>query len=774
MCCDLEAGFAVPGYEPGRWGDVEACREGRRLRVRIPVTERNDMLVGFARDPQGAVRFNGGVHTAEAVDAGAVVMRGKVRLVESSEEGYVLEIRDGGAAWAQNAAQRMFNTLGVDYAAQLTPTTICQSWTDDSPVKFFPILRDEYPQRNSSGDLLPAERMLSVDDYHPFLHVATLVETIFSEAGYTLHSGFFGSELFRSLYMSGAYASRDTTAADNRMGFFARRLAEAGAEADFRGRVAADPKALANTVGNIVETATPQTVDADGEPIPELRNNGGCFGVENGKIVFRPTTDVRAGFEFYLRYTTDHRILDRERLRGFDSVYLGPGSDMAHTLANRYADRRGKIAPGYSYRAIVFSHTAGAQYRLVYTRNGVEGSVWTEFAGRSAAVATPAGGSVGEPVLEVRSGTAWVVYGSDWALYDGHIGETGQTTVELRVRTASEAVGPSSPKFFNQVYFYGAEPGMRLVLHKQSSLRPRFAQGPGFGEAIRFGDVARHRIRQSELLEAVAHLFNLRFLTDEAEKTVWVEPEADFAAGEAVDWTDRTDFSQPVVLADIAQEVHERRVWGYGTGDGAMTRWEAEAGERLADWEFRVASQAAKEGTKELRNGLFRASLNVAGEYLNAPSARILKVGDRDSAADDGQGITPRIVRYAGMKPLAGGERWGSPWGQASYPLAAFHAPEEGFTLCFEDRDGAPGLHRFYDRQVTSEAVRERITLSLRVASDEFGALAAPAAGNPSVRSVFRIDTGQGEVCAILHTVGAYDPEAGSVRCVFTRLPGDQ
>ena len=62
--------------------------------------------------------------------------------------------------------------------------------------------------------------------------------------------------------------------------------------------------------------------------------------LENGMIRFAPPTRVSVGFEYYLRYTTDHRILDRTRLRGFDSVYLGPGSELRFTLANRYTDRR--------------------------------------------------------------------------------------------------------------------------------------------------------------------------------------------------------------------------------------------------------------------------------------------------------------------------------------------------------------------------------------------------------------------------------------------------
>lgn len=777
--CDLGLkSCVVPGYDAVKLADPEACREGRSLEITIPPTPRNDALVAFAGDPHAAESFNGTLHRAELSAEGAVLIGGTVRLLAASEEGYTLEIREGGAAWAENAARRMFNTLGVAWRESLTPTMIAESWTNASPVKFFPIRRDEYEQRNSSVDLLPAERILSVDDYHPFLHVATLVEQLFRESGYTVKSRFLDSAFFRSLYMSGAYTSRDTAAAAARMGFSARRLAPATAVGDELGRVSANPKAIASTVGNIVETATPQSIDADGEAVSGLYNNGNCFSKDNGKIVFTPPTEVSAGFEYYLRYTTAHRILSRTRLKGYDTIYLGPGSEFAFELANRYKDLRDAIVPNFSYRVLVFGHSDGAQYRLTYTRNGVAGSVWTDFAARSALVTTPASGSVARPALLVRSGSQWVPYAGDWALYNGYVGETGETTVELRLRTAAEIVSPQSPKYFNLIYFAGAEKGMALTLHKECSLKPRFLSAPGFGSWIEFADVARLRIRQSELLEALAHLFNLRFFTEAAARTVWIEPEGEFfGTGPEADWSDRTDFSQPVVRRQIAPEIHEVRTWRYQEGDGAVARFDAEAATPLGAWSFRAGGFAARQGEKVLRNPLFRPSLNAAGHYLNAPSALILEVGDRDYAQEDGTNFTPRIVRYAGMHALPAGERWGYPSGRAEYPLAAFHFAgddtEEGFTLCFEDRDGVAGLHHRYDRQVRREASRERITLSLRLAPHEFEALFTPGTGAPDIRSLFRIDTGAGVVRAALHAVGEYDPAKASVRCTFNRLCED-
>lgn len=116
------------------------------------------------------------------------------------------------------------------------------------------------------------------------------------------------------------------------------------------------------------------------------------------------------------------------------------------------------------------------------------------------------------------------------------------------------------------------------------------------------------------------------------------------------------------------------------------------------------------------------------------------------------------------MHPLPEGERWGYPSDEAAYPLAAFlfdgDSDGEPFTLGFEDRGEARGLHRYYDRQVRREATRERISLALRIDPDEFAALLAPGSGAPDIRSVFRIDTGRGIVRATLRSIGEYDPEA--------------
>lgn len=778
--CDLsDTACRVPGYSAAKTSDAEACREGRSLRLELPPTLRNRALLGDPCDPHPGNRFNAALRTAVLSAEESVLLEGTARLLSASGEGFVVEIREGGAGWAERAARRMFNALEIDYEAPLHPTTILQSWTDSSPVKFFPVHRDEYPQQSNPQDLLTAERLLTVDDYHPFLHVATLVEQIFKEAEYRIVSEFFASPFFRSLYMSGAYSTRDTTAAEARMGFRARRLAPVTATASNAGWVYADPKAVLNTVGNIVDTATPQTPDADGEPIDGLYNNGNSLTMADGMLRFTPATETNVGFEYYLKYTTDHRILTRTRLRGFDSIYLGPGSELRFALANRYKDRREAIRANYTYRIVVFDHAAGSRYRLNCTLHGMPGAEWTFFDVRSTTVTTPASGNPADPVLWIQRDGAWVPYAGDWALYDGYIGETGQTTVELRVRTAAETVSPASPKHFYDIHFFGAEAGMALTLHKECALQPRFQAGPGYGSMLRFADVAQHRIRQSELLEALAHLFNLRFYTEEATRRVFIEPADDFyGAGVEADWRAKSDFSKPVVLEEIAPQIHELRTWCYQEGDGAVTRFEAAHDTRLGSWSARTESYGAKMGDETLRNPLFRPTLNSTGHYRNAPSAQLLQVGDRDAVDADGINFSPRIVCFMGMHPLPEGERWGYPSHAAEYPLAAFHfagdATAAPCTLCFEDRDGARGLHGRYDRQVAQDATRERITLSLRLAPHEFAALLAPGTGAPDIRSVFLLDTGGDTVRATLDAVADYDPAEGTARCTFVHTVDDE
>ena len=759
---------------------IDSARTGAAVTLEIPSTPLTDRLFGSARDIGSAEAFNDSLHTARIECDGATVHSGTAVLVGTAENDgaaiYRVRITGGAARWAEQASRTMFDALPVDFAMRLTPLQIAQTWQQkDAAVRFLPVLRDSYEPTYSSVGLQPAEKIMSTDDYHPFISVREILRTIFAQSGYTLRSDFADTEFFRSLYVSGAYRSSDTDAVRSRMDFVAGRTADAAAEADHAGRVYFSPAMTRSSVGNFVD----RFASDDGS----LFSRNGCIAIENGRTLFRPLTAVKAGFEYAVRYVTDYRIASRRRLAGFDTLYTPSTGEVRYELANRFADRRGALTAGFDYRAVVFDHTEGARYRIVCRTAAGTTYVMGEFASRSAIVSTGTGTAFSDPVLQTASADGlWTECGSDWALYDGYIGETGQTEVAFTLRTPTQSCSPTSPAAFDLMYIAGAEAGMTFRLLASSTLRPVFSAAAGYGEMLTFADIARLPVRQGVFVEAVRQMFNLLMLTDEDSHTVIMEPADDFydfsrgengTDGEAVDWSGRIDLSQGVATADLSLEAHDCLVLGYRDEDGAVRRFNTEHDTVLGEWQAATGRYGSVEGDDERRNPLFTPTLNVAGRYVNAPSALLMQVCDRDDAsATDQSGFSPRIVRWHGLQPLPDGERWGYPSGGAEYPLAAFHlepcrAAPDGSTLCFEDRDGIGGLHRHYDRHVGRLRTARTLTLHLRIGPDEWAALQRCGGRWPSVASTFRLAVGGEQGLYTLDSAEDYDPRDGMARCRF-------
>ena len=115
---------------------------------------------------------------------------------------------------------------------------------------------------------------------------------------------------------------------------------------------------------------------------------------------------------------------------------------------------------------------------------------------------------------------------------------------------------------------------------------------------------------------------------------------------------------------------------------------------------------------------------------------------------------------------------WSFPSYAQSYPYAAFHAPGE-FTLCFEDRDGEQGLHRYYDNEWRAQQLRERLTLDIRLAPHEVAEIGECGAEGPNIRSRYKLNiVGQGAEYN-LAAVESYDAGRGVARCQFVRRMND-
>ncbi len=783
--CDLAADVALPvGFDAADMSDVAAGRTGRTLTVKLPSSPANNAVFGRSLDPYSVERFNA-VHHEARIEAGtAVLFEGTAVLLgvsfgqPSGAAEYEVRITGGSAQWAERAAHTMIGESGIDFSMRLTPDEIAATWHgDDRAVRFLPVCRDTR-FAGVSPSLLPVERIMMTDDYHPFISVAALVRSIFDDAGYRLRSDFFDGDFAKSLYVSGSYRSVDTVRLRERLDFFARRRAKASADADFMGRVFASPSVVKHSVGNIVDTADPLTTDENGNAMSDTFSNGGCFFVDgDGYACFSPSVTANVGFLLHLEYESSFRILSRRRLKGFDKITLIGGLTVEFTLANSYYDYRSSPIAGNRYRAIVFDHTEGRTYSL---RRGT--TEIATFSSRSALATIPVSAATGECRLFCRDSATgpWTMYDGDWALYAGYVGESGTVAVQTDIRIPPREIAIRSKQLFDKIIFAGADEGMTLTVGSGCSLRPYFSECAGYGSTLTFADIAARRVSRLDFLAAVCHLFNLVVRTDNRTKTVRIEPmERFYDDSAAFDWTDRIDRAQPIVLSDIGIDAPQYRLFGYLEGDAATAEFDAANDEPLGVWISENPLYGTKPTTRQMRNPLFTTTVNTDSAVATAPSASVMRIGEADDE-DPQQSASSmlRIVRYLGMHPLPSNETWGYPHDEAGYPLAAFifggDDSCDGFTLGFEDRDGQEGLHRFYDDMLDRERMRQYLTVSLRLSPEDVERLSAPDGHSPWSGSTFLFTVNGGNIRCRLWSIGAYDPSKPSTECRFIRLREDR
>ena len=793
--CDLNEDFTLPKtvftFDVDALTSPEKARTGRRIEFSIPASPNNDSIVSFATDPYAAERFNASYHEGTIEVDGVALLTGVVHLegVETQSSraiSYRLSITGGAARWAKRAAQKRIGQTTLDYSERLEGTTIEKSWEQQSPVKFLPVYRDEYLMSTDTSTLYTPQRVLTVGDYHPFISVETLLNAIFAENGYTLRSNFMQGELFRSLHISGCIDNGSTTSAARLLsltGFKAGRRDEATTMADYAGRVYLSPLVLASSLGNFVQT-TDKSVNE------EFFNNGNALSITDEGITYTPRTRVNVAFDLYLKYKTDCRILSRDRLQGFDTIYVDTGCQMHFNIANPYRDHREELVGKMEYLLLIFNFVMGENLRIKW--HTTSGYSYTYVSERTVKVTSPSGVTSCELQRESALGV-WEVYNDDWALYDGYLEERTEHQVEVTLRTPPEELSPSISKSFKRMYIEGAEEGQRITLSAECRMEPVFSPSLGFGSQVDGDAILKHNFSQADLIKAIQQMFNLRITTHEPSRTVWIEPRDDFYTDEVFDWSDRVILSEPIVARDMAAEVASTRSLAYrGEAGGAVTRFNAShEATPLGEWRFMTDSYIALDKHESKENPLFCPTLSATEVTANAPSAALLSVGDRDADSLGESAI--RIVSYRGLQSLPTGERWGFPSDGDYYPFAAFHyaagateqsgaalsgnvvaaGPEESFTLCFEDRDNAKGLHRYYDREWQCEQMRRIVTMSIRIAPHELVALDDFEAEGPDFRSLFRFEFCGQRVLYRLKAIESYDAELGVARAIFAREEHD-
>lgn len=753
----------LPAYDLRRVRSCEAQREGDSVMIPVMVTPESSKLLGFANQAHSAEVFNDEYHHGELIADGVVLLSG-VALYHSTvySDGvphYNIEIKTGGATWADKAATTKLNQSDITIEQRMNLSEIAESWSNDSPVRYLPIQRDGYRDIANTG-LYEVYHPLLPQDYHPFISVKSLINSIIEGEGYNIKSNFLSSPFFSKLMFSGAYKSILSEEAYATMDFKAVRSISTTATADGLGRVDAWVPQSSRNIGALVDTVTPTTIDEDGNPCADAFSFGGCFSFDDQRPVFRPRREISVAFDLHFDYTTEYRIESSKRLRGFTNIYVGDGSYVDVTLPNPYVDRRSSATSNMLYKLFIFDYDASASYLIsdIGTIRGRVSSIMFKTT----------------PTLPVKlyvkpaGGSAYTEYKGDWALYDGYVEECGEQRVEFTIRTPYHSYSPTSPKLFNNIYFSGAEPGQMLTLHAGCSIRPVFGGIVGYGDRITFEDIANHDISQAEVIDAVAHMFNLCIYTHRPTKSIYIEPYDDFFSGDIIDWRDR-QHSKNNRYGECVVESFMHTELCYQPSDGAIGYCYDTSQREFATWSFDVRSYASKQSVQRVINPIFHPTASGTDYVGTAPSAELLIVGNRDIVTQEGA-LEPRIVLYHGLCPLPDGENWPSPYTQKSYPLASFHNADAHESLCFEDRDGVEGLHRYYDNELRERATLQLLTTDIYLPPEQYIQLFDPATQGANIRSRFRLNIEESSSLFRLDAVESYDTESYIARCRFQRL----
>ncbi|MFI3285025.1 MAG: hypothetical protein R3Y08_00055 [Rikenellaceae bacterium] len=749
--CDLDASQQIKlKFESDSLADVESGRSGSTLLFRLPTTAANAEALGLEWDIHPQTKFNSIWHPMVVALDGVELFSGtaylmKITWLEGKRYAEV-ECRGGVLSWATQAALTRFSKIGLDYSTTLCESLFKESWEDNSDVKFFPVVRDSYDIRGSMVNVTGLRVARSIDDYHPFFRCSALLNAIFESAGYSVESETMVSENFDKLYISGNYTSEDSSAALEAMGFYLKRCEECTTTTDSMGRVSLSPYDELCSVGNIVDI---ESLDSD----KECYNRGNVMQIDGQALSFVPLVEISAGFEYFLHYTSPCQIESRTKLKGIDRLNSISDGYINWEITNRYIDQREMVVVGTNYKLMIFNFDSGERYRLVGVSQ--EGEVEEIFYTSIRMSSFTLSKLYPHYRLERWENDGYYTYTDDWAIYLGYVEESAPLEVEITVRSSPHSYSPLSPMIFHTQLLEGANAGVEFTLHKDSSVRPYFAYYPGYNAEVTFEELAQHSYTALELLSSLQHLFNLRFLTDEAAKKVVIESFDRFYTSQQWDWSARVVESEAIEFEDWAHTTHRNIKLGYQQSDGVVKRMGESDNKYFGEHSFSIDSYAASGTSQTLLNPFLCASTN--------DDNGVMVVGDRDDLEQiNTLNFSPRIGRYFDIRQIDD-ENY-------SLPYVAFHDPQEEFTLCFEDRDGVAGLNRLYTRQMELLERGQLLSLCVRLSAFDYSNLISAQSYAPSCRDIFCFTLGGESFSTILHSIESYDLKEGVARCLFLTI----
>lgn len=741
-------------------------------RLSLPATPSNRKVMGFAEqvttEPFNAVEHTLTVELDDRVVASGVPVLSGVES-EGGQVRYLIDVQSDLPSWRDAVGEKTIAELQFDYNATINASKVTESWGEDKQVvRFLPVCRKAINADMTGVEVTNVTKPLAADDYHPFLHLPSVVGQIFEDAGYQVESDFMAEGEMDSLYMSGAFPDGDVEELESYMGFLARRANSTSAAADYAGCVYASPTYGSHTLGNPVDIDTRSQWG-------DTYNNHGCLQLINGQLAWVPTREVSVGFIYEIKYRTECRIVSREKLVAFDKVWLDGATCHSFNIANSYIDHKDEPKAGHIYRLVVFGAEDTDKFRIVYRLNNGATSTKAVVGGNNeVSFGTYTDTLTILRVEEMNKQSIYETISRDWALYSGYVGEGGYKDISLTLRSTPQTVTPTKPKYLDEMAFGGAQEGMILRLEAGVSIRPVFYAYTVENAQVTWSDVAALDRPQVQVVDAVCEMFNLRVVEDSMRKVVRIEPADTFRAqATTTDWTQKVEHNMSASVSDMALTMPRKVKLAYSGSDSSIREYNEMAGDEFGVWSTEIGASRSKTPEGEVIKLPFTPSLSVEGCFSEAPAAKIIKVGRAYAEAEptmERLNFPLKVVRYFGLKELPSGQTWGWPSYGREYPYVAFHSPQEEFTLCFEDRDGVEGLHKHYTQAVRLWNKAKYLTAHLSLRPHEVAELLDRTACQKSIEQKFTLGWNGDSDLYTLESIDKYSPEEGVAKCRFIKI----
>lgn len=303
----------------------------------------------------------------------------------------------------------------------------------------------------------------------------------------------------------------------------------------------------------------------------------------------------------------------------------------------------------------------------------------------------------------------------------------------------------------------------------EGSLKTKFEYGVPIGENVKISDIGGDATADN-ILRSIMQMYNLLIYTNPYDKKVHLYSFDEFWSRDVVDWSGRIDSDSEISVAHLADNIGKEVLLSYADGSPRIDHYNERNTLPYFAYKTTLPTKMTNEA-KEVQNALFSPAFMVkVADAFGSGSGTIPALAAEDSentVLDFNLADVPMTAMFVDMQStpptLPLNRAVFGDIGPMQPPIVAT-IPND-ITLSFADKEGATGLHQFYDRQIELWRKGKRLTCYCRIEAWEIEALRTND-DNLNFRSLFKLNINGEDIYGRLESV-EYEPTNTTNKCTF-------